>query len=25
LVQARYEHLYQRALLEFYRGKELNF
>ena len=24
-VQARYEHLYQRALLEFYRGKELNF
>ena len=25
LVQARYEHLYQRALLEFYRGRELNF
>ena len=25
LVQARYEHLYQRALLEFYRGKELDF
>ena len=24
-VQARYEHLYQRALLEFYRGKELDF
>ena len=24
-VQARYEHLYQRAVLEFYRGKELNF
>ena len=24
-VQARYEHLYQRALLEFYRGRELNF
>jgi len=25
LVQARYEHLYQHALLEFYRGKELDF
>ncbi len=25
LVQARYENLYQRALLEFYRGKELTF
>ncbi len=25
LVQARYEHLYQRALLEFYRGRELKF
>ncbi len=25
LVQARYEHLYQRALLEFYRGKSLYF
>ncbi|MBO5593687.1 MAG: TolC family protein [Prevotella sp.] len=25
LVQARYEHLYQRALLDFYRGRELNF
>lgn len=25
LVQARYEHLYQRALLEFYRGRELSF
>ena len=25
LVQARYENLYQQALLEFYRGKELNF
>ena len=25
LVQARYENLYQHALLEFYRGKELNF
>lgn len=25
LVQARYENLYQTALLEFYRGKELNF
>ena len=25
LVQARYEDLYQHALLEFYRGKELNF
>lgn len=25
LVQARYENLYQYALLEFYRGKELNF
>ena len=25
LVQARYEHLYQHALLEFYRGRELNF
>ena len=24
-VQARYEHLYQRALLEFYRGSELVF
>ena len=24
-VQARYEYLYQTALLEFYRGKELNF
>lgn len=24
-VQARYEHLYQRALLEFYRGRELCF
>jgi outer membrane protein len=24
-VQARYEHLYQRALLEFYRGRELTF
>ena len=25
LVQARYENLYQHALLEFYRGKELSF
>jgi len=25
LVQARYEHLYQITLLDFYRGKELNF
>ena len=25
LVQARYENLYQQALLEFYRGKELSF
>ena len=25
LVQARYENLYQHALMEFYRGKELNF
>lgn len=25
LVQARYEYLYQTALLDFYRGKELNF
>ena len=25
LVQARYESLYQQALLDFYRGKELNF
>ena len=25
LVQARYEHLYQRALIEFYRGKVLEF
>ena len=25
LVQARYEHLYQHALIEFYRGKELDF
>ena len=25
LVQARYENLYQQALLEFYRGKDLNF
>ena len=25
LVQARYENLYQHALLEFYRGRELNF
>ena len=25
LVQARYENLYQNALLEFYRGRELNF
>ena len=25
LVQARYENLYQHALIEFYRGKELNF
>ena len=25
LVQARYENLYQQALLEFYRGKELTF
>ena len=25
LVQARYEYLYQSALLDFYRGKELNF
>ena len=25
LIQARYENLYQHALLEFYRGKELNF
>ena len=25
LVQARYENLYQYALLEFYRGKDLNF
>ena len=25
LIQARYEYLYQTALLDFYRGKELNF
>ena len=25
LVQARYEYLYQNSLLDFYRGKELNF
>ena len=25
LVQARYENLYQHALLEFYRGHDLNF
>jgi outer membrane protein len=25
LVQARYEYLYQTTLLDFYRGKELNF
>ena len=25
LVQARYENLYQQALIDFYRGKELNF
>ena len=25
LVQARYEYLYQTALIDFYRGKELNF
>jgi outer membrane protein len=25
LVQARYENLYQHALIEFYRGKELDF
>ena len=25
LVQARYENLYQHALIEFYRGKDLNF
>ena len=25
LVQARYENLYQHALIDFYRGKELNF
>ena len=25
LVQARYENLYQRALIDFYRGKDLNF
>ena len=25
LVQARYEYLYQTALLDFYRGKDLNF
>ena len=25
LVQARYENLYQQALLDFYRGRELNF
>ena len=25
LVQARYENLYQHTLLEFYRGRELNF
>lgn len=25
LVQARYEHLYQTTLLDFYRGRELNF
>ena len=25
LVQARYENLYQQALIEFYRGRELNF
>ena len=25
LVQARYENLYQHALLEFYRGQELTF
>ena len=25
LVQARYENLYQHALIEFYRGNDLNF
>ena len=25
LIQARYENIYQHALIEFYRGKELNF
>ena len=25
LIQARYENLYQHALIEFYRGKELVF
>ena len=25
LVQARYENLYQSALIDFYRGKDLNF
>ena len=25
LVQSRYEYLYQTALLEFYRGRELTF
>ena len=25
LVQARYENIYQKALIEFYRGKDLNF
>ena len=25
LVQARYENLYQHALIEFYRGRELDF
>ena len=25
LVQARYEYLYQRSLLDFYRGKPLDF
>ena len=25
LVQARYEYLYQTALLDFYRGKDLSF
>ena len=25
LVQARYEYLYQTALLDFYRGRDLNF